>query len=379
MEKNNNLVSFSIITLVALFMRFMSRDILSFDMTIYLLPWFEHIKSTGGLTALNQQVGDYGLLYQTIIALFTYLDVNPVYLYKTLSIIFDFLLALSIAYFVNNSNSGTIFKRNSFCLSYAYVIMLPTVVMNSAIWGQCDSIYTFFLLWSVWFLYREKFSVSFFVLGCALSFKLQTVLLMPLYIFYYFCVNRFSIFNPLITFITFWFSGIVTYIYGRGLLDGIGIYLFQVAEYKNMWMNVPSFWVLWGNHYEKYHLVAIILTFLLLSIGLYFAIVNKTIMFSFEQFISVAVFIEWTCILFLPAMHERYTYVLDLLLLMQSFINKKYIKYAVIAIGLSCLTYNAFLYTYEVIVTPQLVIVYLLAWLHYTYYLFFTNKSNQNI
>ena len=74
MEKNNNLVSFSIITLVALFMRFMSRDILSFDMTIYLLPWFEHIKSTGGLTALNQQVGDYGLLYQTIIALFTYLS-----------------------------------------------------------------------------------------------------------------------------------------------------------------------------------------------------------------------------------------------------------------------------------------------------------------
>ena len=58
---------------------------------------FETIKNGGGLTALNEQVGDYGLLYQTIIALFTYVDANPVYLYKSFSVIFDFLLALSIA------------------------------------------------------------------------------------------------------------------------------------------------------------------------------------------------------------------------------------------------------------------------------------------
>lgn len=65
-----------------------------------------------------------------------------------------------------------------------------------------------------------------------------------------------------------------------------------------MWMNVPGFWVLWGNDYEIFHLVAIFLTFLLLTIGLYFAVVNKTIMASFELFLNVAVFIEWSCMLF---------------------------------------------------------------------------------
>ncbi len=375
MENNRNYIIFSIFTLVALFIRFFSRDVVSPDMSLHLLPWFEHIKSAGGFTALNQQVGDYGLLYQTIIAFFTYFTVDPVYLYKVLSVLFDFLLALSIAFFVNYTGTGTIFKKNSFSFSYAYVILLPTVVMNSSFWGQCDSVYTFFLLWSIWLLYKEKFATSFFLLGCALSFKLQTVLIAPLFVFYYFCVQRFSLFNPLITVITFWFSGFVTYIYGRGLLEGINIYLFQIGEYKNMWMNVPSFWVLLGNNYEKFHLAAIFLTFTLLILGLILAVIRKINMNSFEQFISVAVFVEWACILFLPAMHERYTYVLDLLLLMQSFINKKYIKYTVVAIGLSCLTYHAFLFSQKVIISPQLVIVYLFAWLHYTYYLFFSAEQ----
>lgn len=76
----------------------------------------------------------------------TYVEMNPVYLYKLLSVIFDFLLANSFAYFVVNSGTMTDFrgKDKFFCLSYAFSLFLPTVIMNSAFWGQCDSIYTFF-------------------------------------------------------------------------------------------------------------------------------------------------------------------------------------------------------------------------------------------
>ena len=84
---------------------------------------------------------------------------------------------------------------------------------------------------------------------------------------------------------------------------------------------------------------------------------------------GLAVFIEWTCIVFLPAMHERYTYVMDLLLLMLVFVNRKYFGYAVIAIVTSCLTYAAYLFTNRGL-TPAIVIVYIFAWLHFSYVLF---------
>lgn len=351
------------VTLLALMIRYLCREFISYDMSTYLIPWFNTIKSGGGLPALKQQVGDYGLLYQTIIAVFTYLNINPVYLYKLLSVFFDFLLALSIAYFVNNSDSGTIFSDHSFALSYGYVLMLPTVFMNSAFYGQSDSIYTFYILWSVWFLYKERFHLSAFMLGLALSFKLQTVLLLPLYLYVCFYKKRFSVYNLFITILTFWLSGIVTYFNGRNIFAGIGIYFFQINEYKHMWMNAPSFWFFIGDDYNKLHLIAIFLTLILIGAGLYVIKDKKMPIDLFQQILCISIFIEWTCIIFLPAMHERYTYVLDLLLVMLAFTDRRYIKYAITALLTSCVAYCALL-------NSPIIIIYILTWLCFSYTLF---------
>ena len=51
--------------------------------------------------ALAQGVGDYNVLYQTLICLFSYIPLggmSPMYLYKAVSIFFDFLLALVCGY-----------------------------------------------------------------------------------------------------------------------------------------------------------------------------------------------------------------------------------------------------------------------------------------
>ena len=357
------------VTLLAFLVRYWGRDYVSTDMERALLPWFQEMQTNGGLAALSKQVGDYCLLYQTIIAVFTYVDMKAIYLYKLFSSIFDFLLSASIVYFTVNGGNCTIFKKNTVVLCYMFVILLPTVVMNSAFWGQCDSVYTFFLLWSIWFLYKEKYRKSFILLGCAFAFKLQSILLVPLFFYIWVCrKNSFSLLNFELTIMVFWLSGIVTYFYKRGLIDGFIIYILQVGEYKKMWMNVPSFWMLTGGDYASLHMVAIFLTILILGIVFFLSVAGKISVVSFEKFISLAAFVEWTCILFLPAMHERYTYVMDLLLLMLSFMNTKYIKYAAFAISLSCLTYVRFLVKYPGdVVHPFLVIIYLGAWLHFSY------------
>ena len=52
-----------------------------------LVPWFDEIKDMGGICALSEQVGNYNLLYQTIISLMTYIPMDDMYLYKIFSCI----------------------------------------------------------------------------------------------------------------------------------------------------------------------------------------------------------------------------------------------------------------------------------------------------
>lgn len=369
------LLLFLTVSFIGLFLRYLPRDFMSGDMQNFLIPWFQIIRDNGGFESLHKQVGDYGLLYQTIIAVFSYIDLNPVYLYKCFSIIFDYLLACSVAYFIDKSDIGNINNNKTGknrILIYAFVLLLPTVVMNSAFWGQSDSIYTFFLLWSLWFLYKERYHWAFIMLGCSFAFKLQCILMVPLFLFFYVC-KRFSLSYFLITLFTFWFSGFLAYIHGRGLLDGFGIYFFQVNEYQHMWMNVPSFWVFLSDDYKKFHVFAICLTLVILGIGLRKLLKRKSTFDSYEQFITIALFIEWTCIIFLPSMHERYTYVMDLLALMLALLNKKYVKYATIAIITSCLTYNTYLFTGKGI-NSFFVFVYILSWICFCYDLFINSE-----
>ncbi len=376
--QKKNLILFFFVTFLAVIVRYVGRDFISEDMATAFLPWYENMKNNGGLSALSAQIGDYGLLYQTIVALLTYIDINPVYLYKLLSVSFDFLMAVSISYFINQCGAMHAFLESdsgkTACVVYACVLLIPTVVLNSAFWGQCDSIYVFFLLWSVWFLYKEKYNISSFMLGLSLAFKLQAILIAPLFLYSYFSRKRFSILlNSVIAVFVFWFSGIIVYIYRHKVFDSIGIYSNQVTMFKRMWMNVPSFWVFVGDDYNKLHFIAIGLTFLILGFGLYMFVFTKLQMNSYEEIIGVAVFIEWTCILFLPAMHERYTYVMDILLLMLTFLNKKYLLFTFITIVTSTLSYTAYLFTNKGL-SLWVVLIYFLAWVYYCYSLFIADK-----
>ena len=366
---------FLLFSMIGMYIRYMARDFISYDMQKFLIPWFQTIKSNGGVTALSQQVGDYGLLYQTIIAMLSYANVNPVYLYKVISVFFDFLIAGSVAFFISKVDSKNLCNNgigNKIHIYYGCVLLLPTVVMNSAFWGQCDSIYTFFLLWSLWFLHKERYDLSFFMLGCSFAFKLQCIFLAPLFLFFY-IYKRFSFIYFYITVCTFWLSGIIAYIYGRDITDGFGVYFYQIGEYKRMWMNAPNIWFFFEENYEKLHVLAIGLTFVILGIVLLLLLKSDFDITSFEQTITLALFIEWTCIIFLPSMHERYTYVMDILALLLAFVDKKFVKYTIVIVATSCITYIAYflaernMLSFFVPFYFLFIPLYILTWLHYTY------------
>ena len=77
-----------LISLLGVIIRYFGRDFLSNDMKEALLPWWREIDLLG-ITALGTQVGDYNILYQSLIYIMSNLPGEPIYWYKLLSVIFD--------------------------------------------------------------------------------------------------------------------------------------------------------------------------------------------------------------------------------------------------------------------------------------------------
>ena len=341
---------FIIATVFAYLARKSGMDLVSGDMEAFLVPWYEKIVQGGGFRALSQGVGDYNVLYQTLICLFSYIplgSVSPMYLYKTVSIFFDFFLAFLCGWIVAREKGDRI-PGQTFCTVYSVVLMIPTIILNSAIWGQCDSMYTAFCILSLYWLYKEKYLGSFITLGIAFGLKLQTVFILPVYIYYYISRKEFSIGWFLVTIGTFWATGIPAYLAGRPLTTVFDIYLHQSNEYKDMVKNSLSVWYYFFPKYQTMKVCAIITTFLLLGLFLYRLLnVGGKIKENPLSLLTVAAWSAWTCILFLPAMHDRYGYLLDALLVLLCFFKPQFIKYAAVQIFGSGVVYTSYLYGYR--------------------------------
>lgn len=75
------------------------------------------------------------------------------------------------------------FKVNKYIKGFIYTLILPGVIINSAVLGQCDSIYTAFVLMFIYYILKNKNKLALFLLGLALSFKLQSIFVAPVLLY----------------------------------------------------------------------------------------------------------------------------------------------------------------------------------------------------
>ncbi len=171
------------VILLAIILRVVWFNVESADYTLFLEPWYEKLKSDGGLGGLATYEGDYPAPYVFLIALMTYIPVRPLYLIKILSAMFDFVLAVGAILLVRELAKKTD-KDEKMTLEFGVglaVLLSPLVMLNSSVLGQCDSIYGAFSVFSLVYLLRNNYKKSFILLGLALAFKLQAIFLLPLF------------------------------------------------------------------------------------------------------------------------------------------------------------------------------------------------------
>lgn len=236
MKKSKFITIMILISAIGFFVRSYLLNFISGDMHDYLLVWMKQIELNGGIKALGLEIGNYNIIYLTFLAIFTYIPISRVFLIKLFSIIFDFVIAIAGATIIKHLTKNKENKDKIFLISYFILLILPTLVLNSAAWGQCDSIYVAFILLSILFLIKEKYLLSIIMLGISFAFKLQAVFMFPLYGLIWLGKKKFPFHYffliPIINVVS-WLPALLN---GRSMLSCLQIYLGQ-TEMMNHHIN----------------------------------------------------------------------------------------------------------------------------------------------
>ena len=325
------------VILISILIKYFFFSFESGDYKRFLFKWY-NILSEEGLMSVVNGLGNYNPPYLTLLYLLTFLPGAPIIKIKMLSVVFDILMGF-IGYLIVRVLTN---KKHAY-LSWLVIILLPTVILNSSMWAQCDSIYTTFVLLSLYLLLKEKYSLSFLILGVAFSFKLQFIFILPLFVILYFVNKKFSIFNFLLIPLGNILMCLPVILMGMPIMNCFTTYLEQTTDYSvYLTRNLANIFQLLPNIKVIGYIFIIITGLLFLGLLIYF--IKRKRKIEKEEIISVALLSVLIAVAFLPFMHERYMFMADVLSVIWYFIYKRKI-YIPIIVNLSSLAgYSVYLF-----------------------------------
>ena len=160
-------------------------------------------------------------LYQLYLIARFFPDISNLLAIKIPSLITDFMCA----YFVYRIVALK-YPAQSFGIFAALAFLFtPTVVLNSAFWGQADVLFTAPLIACLYFLMVRRNTLAFVAFGISLAFKLQAIFLAPLLLGLFLNEGKYPGRHFLLVPLVLFFAIIPSWIAGRPLLDLILIYL----------------------------------------------------------------------------------------------------------------------------------------------------------
>ena len=322
-----NILFLAVITFFALLLRVLLFPFESGDYHQFLQGWYAALKNNGGFAAVGMNIGDYMPTYIYLLAAFTYLPFSDLTAIKIISCIADIVLAAFVMKTVNlyyeNKTYGII--------SYAVVLLLPSVILNSAVWGQCDSIFTAALVACVYYFIKNEEVKAVTAYSIAFVFKLQSVFLAPFLLLL--LIKRRVKLRTLLSFpLVYLVTILPAAIMGRNFRELLTVYFSQAGQYKMISMFLPNLYTwLPENTPEYISSAAVVLAGALVLTALFY-LYKKQFTFTAEIYISLALFFALLVPFVLPHMHERYYYLADILSVIYVFYFPKKFYISVITV-----------------------------------------------
>ena len=119
------------------------------------------------------------------------------------------------------------------------ILFAPTVVLNSAFWGQADALYTVALITCIYFLLIKRPALAMLFFGVSISFKAQAIFLLPL-LFALLLRREIPWKDLLIVPSIMLLSLVPALLAGRSLIDLLSVYPSQASQYQQLSMHAPS-------------------------------------------------------------------------------------------------------------------------------------------
>ena len=296
-----------------LFLLFAARmaalPIVSPDCQDYLIPWAKTMSTMTFKEVMRGQVGDYTVLYQYFVFLLSRLPLDLVALYKLLSIGFEALLAYSAASLACIAR-GEEKRSRAFSIVFLAALVLPTVFLNGAYWSQCDAVFTSLALFGVLMILKDRPHAGCAFLALSLCLKLQAVFILPVCALLLFH-KKLAIRHALTAAGTVFAVSIPALLAGKGIKGVLGVYLYQMGEYKQLVLDAPTLYQFLPETASSK--LGILLAGGAMCLILLLGALRKKP--DAAAFTDVCFALCIAIPFFLPHMHERYFFLADVLAL----------------------------------------------------------------
>ncbi len=285
------------------------------DYQDWIRVWIQSLRDNGAWKGLGQEIWscNYNVPYVYFLSLISLSGMRDLLLVKLLSIFFDVVMAWAVMRLVGVLTQSPVKKLSAFVLT----LWLPSIVLNGALWGQCDVIYGAFAVLAVYFALDDHPALSVISIALSVSFKLQGVFLLP--VWFLFLLKGKIKFKHIFLFpLTYVLSILPAVFAGRGFWELLTLYLRNTGTIGDG-LNYNSSSVYALHDFSAMTNAAgeragIIMTAVFcVGLFLWFAV-------SFKKMDDKALF--GACVLFaigvpffLPHMHDRYFFIADMLTL----------------------------------------------------------------
>lgn len=335
----------------------------TFDYNYYFSNWYDFLK-TNGIHGFQYSFSNYNPPYTYFLYIATLLPLSKIVAIKSITILFDYVLALSVYLVVK------LFRpQNHIPLIAALItLFLPTVILNGVFWGQIDQIYVAFMLFSLYEGLQNKSKKTWVFFGIAMAIKLQAIFFAPVLLFMLFKrVKWYDAVYGLIAFAVLTFPPMLV---GRSFQSIISIYRSQSSLYSSyLSLNAPNIWSWFPNSVSHYFdSVGVLITgaavLLVILLGVLYKKYNR------KDIVVLTSFMLFLVPFLLPEMHERYFFAAGIGALILAFVYPKYAWIALAMQAITVFTYLPYLFNLDTIPMYMLaifvmVLTYIVGWLYF--------------
>jgi Gpi18-like mannosyltransferase len=317
----------------------------SVDFFNYTKVWYNALKDAG-FGAFAQEFSNYNLPYLYLLYGVARLLPNlpAVVATKVPSLAADFVAAFYAYKIVGLRHQSSPFPA----LAGFAILLAPTVILNSAFWGQADAVYGCALLAAIYYMLRRNEGLSMLLFGVAMALKAQAVFLLPVVVVLFLKRRipwRYALLVPAVMLV----SLVPALIAGRPLVDLLLIYPAQAGQYQQLTMHAPSAlaWIPDTGRFYPYFYPASLVVAVAGILAFIAAMARTPSRLTDSLLLEMALISAMLLPFMLPKMHERYFYVADLLSVVVAFYQPGFYFVPVAMITISFFAYQPTLFGTE--------------------------------